>query len=1258
MHAQIRSIIASILLTILPPVGFCQVVHSDDFEGFLPKNITEVTSFLQKYPNFDGRGIKIAILDSGVDPGAPGLSTTTRGLPKVTHILDATGSGDVDTSTIGEPDASGNIKGLSGRTLLLHPDWSNAKTTFHLGVVNGFKLFPEYVIDTYKKHAKKQMLETNEGYIQNAEETLKALDQNEPHDKTKKQDFKDRVALLKQLETSFAPPSPVYDCVVFRLEDVWRAVIDTDEDGDLRDETLLEDYSIHQRYANFGSETLVNFGVHMYDDGNLLSIIIPSSAHGTHVAGIIGAHYPNTSGRNGIAPGVQIVSIKIGDTRLDGMETGIALQRALRMVKELDCDLINMSYGEPTSTPNRGWFIDQVNELVREHNVTFVASAGNAGPALSTVGAPGGTSSSILAVGAYVHTSMMPLQYGMAHTPQNNLYTWSSRGPTTDGDLGVNFCAPGGAIAPVPTSSLVPAMQMNGTSMASPYACGAIALILSGLQSEDVSYFPYDVRMALEKTAQKQNHLDAFSQGHGLIQVTQAFEWLQSQEQTVSTLGFEIRNLSQSSGRGILLREAFATKTPSSHSIRIEPLFPESTEAGSKASFEILASLNSTADWVQFPDSMLIHHNGGKVSVIVDPTKLKPGSHSTFISGSDSFTGQAIFRIPINVIIPHPSVRNAENQWSQSVILQPGDITRLFIRPPSWAKWAEFNLRTNHPNSADRLALHTIQLLDSQRYNAIEWKKYISADALNHYESHIPVHGNLLMEWAFASYWSNRESMDLHVEINFRGLNGIQDTYHLPTHGTPILANIQGVHQKIHLQPKGAFTQTEFSLSPFKANVQPSTDPRDILVNDQRLHHLQLNYEWNNVGAASVTVRWNALAEALYDSPYSSFLWKLEDSHGRVFAYDDAWSEAISLKEGVHRITLNLWHEEESLLKKMKKLPITLRLPLDRPIPIALGSSMTAAAKMQAGRYKHATINENENQSIWISTQGSSNEENKHSGVQSRMIGHIQWLKSSAHNGAVLQSEVVLSSTSISSQDSEQVETTNEINFNHDLKSNWWDLRLKRLAHLALDPSDSEAFDTLYHSMHEEIPSSPEIQQILLKRLDGDDRKKNLDSILPLLEQMIQRLNETEIREYFAVRHTPKTKNEREKMAQMTSDKEQLLDLIYRKARALAYQETLTQEKTEAFDNALLKLRSWIDTNHSTYRLLDIREFRRQEAYGSALTLLNESIKENPNDAKLLKKKIKILNTLDWPFWVQYAHVQSYHRLPNLYPSVQIPADQ
>ena len=56
------------------------------------------------------------------------------------------------------------------------------------------------------------------------------------------------------------------------------------------------------------------------------------------------------------------MSCKIGDSRLKGMETGGGVSRALVAVLEAKADLVNMSYGEATSTPNAGRLVDLITE--------------------------------------------------------------------------------------------------------------------------------------------------------------------------------------------------------------------------------------------------------------------------------------------------------------------------------------------------------------------------------------------------------------------------------------------------------------------------------------------------------------------------------------------------------------------------------------------------------------------------------------------------------------------------------------------------------------------------------------------------------------------------------------------------------------------------------------------------------------------------------------------------------------------------------
>jgi subtilisin family serine protease len=619
--------------------------------GLMPRQETGALDFLQEHPEYDGNGVVVAIFDTGVDPGVVGLQTTPDGRPKVIDIVDATGSGDVDMSKVVTPE-NGKVTGLSGRVLKLDPKWKMSDSEVRVGMKAGYELYPHELVDRVKDHRRKEFMQKQRQLENDLRSQLEDFKKDES--KVDKAELEKRLEALVAAGKSYTDPGPLYDCVVFNDGEHFRAAVDTDEDGDLADEKAMTNYRVAREYAQFDEVSLLNFGVNIYEGGKVLSIVADAHPHGTHVAGIVAGYYPDQPEWNGVAPGAQIVSCKIGDTYIDGMETGQALIRATKTVLENKCDLVNMSFGEPTKAPNKGLIIRYFDELVTKHGVIFCASAGNSGPALSTVGAPGGTSSSLIGIGAHVSPKMMEAQYALRETFSDRPYTWSSRGPTFDGDIGVNLFAPGGAFAPVPQWTLQKSMQMNGTSMASPNCCGNFALVLSGLKSEKVEYNPESVRRAFENTAQWIDDASPWAQGAGLIQTPLAFDALKRDAGRNAEL-YRLEVTLSNGNRGVYLREpheAGDDAQPQEYRVTVKPLFHPNATSQQKVDFRIRLDLQSTEDWVQVGPESTLSSEGDMISVFVDPTSLDAGAHYAEVQGIDPQHPERgpLFRLPVTVI--------------------------------------------------------------------------------------------------------------------------------------------------------------------------------------------------------------------------------------------------------------------------------------------------------------------------------------------------------------------------------------------------------------------------------------------------------------------------------------------------------------------------------------------------------------------------------------------------------------------------------
>lgn len=174
-----------------------------------------------------------------------------------------------------------------------------------------------------------------------------------------------------------------------------------------------------------------------------------TNGHGTHCCGVVAAKQ-NDVGIVGVAHGAKLLVGKVLNDA--GVGSVNSIVRGIEWAVNKKADIISMSFGSASSDAR----IKKAVEYAASKNVLLVAAAGNEGPGPMTVGYPG-RYPQVLSVAAI--------------DPARKIAKFSSRGPEVD------VAAPGvDILSTYPPRNYA---KLSGTSMATPFVAGVVALLLS-----------------------------------------------------------------------------------------------------------------------------------------------------------------------------------------------------------------------------------------------------------------------------------------------------------------------------------------------------------------------------------------------------------------------------------------------------------------------------------------------------------------------------------------------------------------------------------------------------------------------------------------------------------------------------------------------------------------------------------------------------------------------------------------------------------
>ncbi|MFC2084555.1 S8 family serine peptidase, partial [Bacteroidota bacterium] len=447
-----------------------------------------------------------------------------------------------------------------------------------------------------------------------------------------------------------------------------------------------------------------------------VTFVFDDGSHGTHCAGISAGYKIGNEALNGIAPGAYVIGLKLGNNEFSGGATVTESMKkaylyADNISKErVEACIINMSFGIGSELEGRADIEKFLEELTEKNPYLYISTSnGNAGPGISTSGLPSATHA-VFSSGAVLAEDVANDLYG-AMPGRDLILHFSSRGGEVKKP---DVISPGACVSTVPNFSK--GDRFWGTSMASPYSAGVMALLLSGIKQEfpDVKIPSQLLYKVLRESADKIKGYEHVDQGSGMINTVKAYNLLKKYIEAGELKKFETYtvssfspNMPDNKSPSLYIRNGLSIKGTENYRFTIKR-----NNSINKDKFYRIYTIKSDSDWlISIPKKIHIRNNqNATVNIKLDPSKMcKPGLYNGKIYAYRADKSNVPeFEMMATVVIPY--VFNNENNYSMSwenEKLAPGMHKRYYLNIPPGASSMRIVLSSTMGEfSNNRLYLH------------------------------------------------------------------------------------------------------------------------------------------------------------------------------------------------------------------------------------------------------------------------------------------------------------------------------------------------------------------------------------------------------------------------------------------------------------------------------------------------------------------------------------------------------------------------